>query len=445
MSMRTKANASLVLLAVLFAAAVLCRYRFPGEWWTGLLLYAAEAGLVGALADLFAVTALFRHPFGWKWIPHTAIIPRNRDKLADGVVRMVEEQLLSKGLLMDKIRQYKLVEGAIRWADRQFGKREIGLQAWKLAVSAVGRVKPDRLSAQLDRSFREALLKADMSAYAGKGLKWLLQRSDFHLWLDRLVDYAAERAKGEETKAAIRKLLEGEKEKFVNEGGTFARWFKAVVVDLAEASDALNLEEAAETLHRNLLTFIEEMKDPEHELRRLAQDKLFELAEQLESSQDAAAAFQAWKNELLEQLSLQPSIEAMLGKIKQLFVNGEELTGAAAGQGALGAEDVKRWTMALAAAWWKHFKSDRETLDMLEGYAQQFVARILEAEHAVIGRIVRNTLEGFTEERLVRFVESKVDTDLQRIRLNGAVIGAAVGAGLYLLLHGIYAPLLAML
>ncbi|MOA26096.1 hypothetical protein D3C78_1468650 [compost metagenome] len=92
--------------------------------------------------------------------------------------------------------------------------------------------------------------------------------------------------------------------------------------------------------------------------------------------------------------------------------------------------------------YWERFKANEETKEWLEQYAQAFVHKIIETEHAIIGAIVRKTLDSFTEQRLVQFIESKVDTDLQRIRINGAFIGAALGAAFYILLYGIYEPIL---
>ncbi|MDQ6418530.1 DUF445 domain-containing protein [Paenibacillus sp. LHD-117] len=442
MTMKQKANASLILLAVLFAGAATCLYLYPGEWWTRFLLYVAEAGLVGALADLFAVTVLFRHPFGWKWVPHTAIIPRNRDKLVEGVTYMVEEQLLNKELIRDKMKQFRLVEAFIAWADSRPDGRRVSDLGWQLLHGLIRRLDTASASAKLDKHARKALQGVNLSAYAGKALKWILNNQNIQAWLGYIVDYAAKLTEGDSVKEAIRDMLAKEKDKFVNEGGSLARWFKQKLVDFAESADAINLDDAARTLHQDLKQFMEQLKRPDHELRVMLENQLHVLADRLSGSDDIAAAVDVWKLEVLEQISLQPTIGALLDTIKGLLEDGAEMKYIVTGDGALRQEDVKAWFVKLLASYWEWFKQDEETKLRLESYAQQFVRQVIETEHAVIGRIVRKTLGGFTEERLVRFIESKVDTDLQRIRLNGAFIGAAVGALLYGFLHGIYAPLL---
>lgn len=445
MSMRRKADASLLLLALLFIGAAIGYYYNPASWWAKLLLYTAEAGLVGALADLFAVTVLFRHPFGWRWVPHTAIIPRNRDKLVDGVAYMVEEQLLNKDSIRNKMMQFRLVEAFIGWADsRPEGKRLSDL-GWQLASGFIGRMDAESAAVLLDGHARRALKGVPLSSYAGKALRWILDGGNVQAWLGYIVDYAAKLTAGDAVKDAIREMLAKEKDKFVNEGGSLARWFKQKIVDFAESADAINLDEAARTLHRDLAQFMEELKRPDHELRVLLETQLRALADRLADSDDLAASLEAWKHEVLEQISLQPTIQGLLVTVQQLLEDGAEMKYIDAGEGALRQEDVRAWFVKLLASYWEWFKEDEETKAKLEDYAQQFVRQVIETEHAVIGRIVRKTLGTFTEERLVRFIESKVDTDLQRIRLNGAFIGAAVGALIFGFLHGVYAPLLDML
>lgn len=443
MTMRRKANLSLLLLALLFICAAGMLYWYPGRWWSKMLLYSAEAGLVGALADLFAVTVLFRHPLGMRWVPHTAIIPRNRNKLVEGVAAMVEEQLLSKSMLKDKLMSYSIVDALVGWVDRK-DANGVGIaeKGWDLLLSWLRGTDTEKLASKLDSYVRKSLRGVDVSRYGGKGLRWLLVNSDFQKWMGQIVEYAAKRVASEDTKKAIRDMLTKEKDNFVSEGGSFTKWLKRKLVDFAEAADALNLDDAANTLYRDLQAFMNDLKDPKHELRVLVEVRLLDLAEKLETSDDMAAAIEKWKHELLDELSLQPSIHALLDSMKGMLLAGSELKYLAADERQLHVDDVKNWLLELIHAYWEAFKSDEETKAQLDRYLKQFINGIMEQEHALIGRIARKTLEGFTEDRLVEFIESKVETDLQRIRLNGAFIGAGVGALIFVFLHGVYAPLL---
>jgi uncharacterized membrane-anchored protein YjiN (DUF445 family) len=441
MAMRKKANRSLILLALLFAGAACSVFVYPDQWWSRMLLYTSEAGLVGALADLFAVTVLFRHPFGWKWIPHTAIIPKNRDKLIEGVADMVEHQLLSQDLLKEKVQQISLVETAIAWVER----RPAGLlseQGWTLLSGLLAKLDLKGLSVKLDEKARKSLGQINLSPYAGKALKWVMDKGDFQSWLSQVVEYASTRASDERTKLVIREMLAKEKEKFVNQGSVFSKWLKKMAVEIAESTNALNLDDAANALYDDLQTLINDLRNPRHELRVLLESMVYQLADHLQNREDVSAAINEWRDEMLEKISLLPSIEAILENFRRLLTQDTGKQLAPAEKHTVNQADIKQLINRFIESYWNWFKSNQETKSWLEQYAQKFVYKMIETEHAIIGTIVRKTLDSFTEQRLVHFIESKVETDLQRIRVNGAYIGAALGAAFYLILYGVYEPLL---
>ncbi|CAM4211496.1 uncharacterized membrane-anchored protein YjiN (DUF445 family) [Paenibacillus endophyticus] len=441
MAMRKKANRSLVILAILFVIAACCLYVFPDSWWTRMLLYTTEAGLVGALADLFAVTVLFRHPFGWKWIPHTAIIPKNRDKLIEGVANMVEQQLLSKDLLKEKVKHISLVEIGIAWIDR----RPSGMlsdQGWRVVSTLLAKLDMKGISVIIDEKARSGFGKINLSPYAGKALKWVMDKGNFQVWLSQIVELAAERAADERMKPIIRELLGKEKEKFVNQGSIFSKWLKKMAVEIAESTNALNLDDATNVLFEDLQLLIDDLRNPQHELRVLLESMVYQLADNLQNREDVAAAVSEWRDEMIDKISLLPTIEALLGNMKQLLIHEPSLQLAVQEKHTVNPSDIKALINDFIASYWDWFKANEETKGWLEQYVQKFVNKMIETEHAIIGVIVRKTLEGFTEQKLVYFIESKVETDLQRIRLNGAYIGSALGAAFYLLLYGVYEPLL---
>lgn len=444
MAMRKKANRSLILLAALFVIAACCLYVFPDQWWARMLLYTTEAGLVGALADLFAVTVLFRHPFGWKWIPHTAIIPRNRDKLIEGVANMVEQQLLSKDLLKEKVKQISLVEIGISWIDRR-PNGMLAEQGWTLVAGLLAKLDIKGLSVILDEKARKSLGKISLSPYAGKALKWVMAKGNFQSWVSQIVEFAAARAAEDQTKVVIRELLGKEKEKFVNQGSIFSKWLKKMAVEIAESTNALNLDDATNVLYDDLQLLINDLRNPEHELRVLLEEMVLQLADNLQHREDVSAAVDEWRDEVIEKISLLPSIEALLGNFRQLLISEPKLQLALPQKHSVNPSDIKELINQFIMSYWEWFKANEETKGWLEQYVQKFVQKMIETEHAIIGIIVRKTLDSFTEQKLVHFIESKVETDLQRIRLNGAYIGSALGAAFYILLYGVYEPILNLL
>ena len=98
--MKWFATGLLVLAALVYAAAHALEPRYPGLRYVAI---AGEAAMVGAIADWFAVTALFHHPFGLRFIPHTAVIPRNRERIAAGIAQFIEQNFLSVEAVVSRI------------------------------------------------------------------------------------------------------------------------------------------------------------------------------------------------------------------------------------------------------------------------------------------------------------------------------------------------------
>ncbi|MFC4102235.1 DUF445 domain-containing protein [Paenibacillus xanthanilyticus] len=455
MSNKRIANVVLAAVALVFLAAAWIRYSYPDAWWSSLLFYMAEAGLVGGLADWYAVTALFRHPLGMKG-KHTAIVPRNRDKLIDGVVRMVETQLLPPETLKLKLAQAPLADIAIGWIDRRFPGEELARAGWRLLGGLLSRMDFGRMSADWDDRLKELLRRTDFTPYAGRSLRWLLASEDVHLLLDRLVDEAEKAAAAPETKEAILRILEEEKDKQLNEGGGFMQFLKKAAFIFAEESDALNLKDAADAIHADLLVFLADLKRHDHELRLLLLRMLGEVADQLDAETSLSETLESWKNDVLARLSFAPSIEGILQTFRRLLDEelatlpqiGESLTRgyddeeipSLAQQPAVTA--LREWTERFVADYWDAFKRDAAKKAWVDGFIKSLLSKLVDAEHRVIGQVARETLNTFTEQRLIAFIEDKVGEDLNRIRINGSLVGAGLGALIYLLLHGVYDPLL---
>lgn len=440
--MKKKANLSLALLSFLFIISVGFVYLYPGQWWPRMLQYTFEAGLVGALADLFAITVLFRHPFGWKWVPHTAIIPKNRNKLVDGVVNMVENEILSKQMLKEKVEQIHIVEEVISWIERRSSGGQVAEQGWNLLSGFLTKLDLKEIAQLIDVQSRKGLSNTNVAPYAGKAILWTLEKGDFQGWLDKIVQSASSRASGYEVKRAIKKLLEKEKSKYINEGNSLKKFFKKTVVKIAESTDSLNLEEAADALYDDLQNFLRELSNPRHELRVLIEEMVYKLASNLQNRSDVSKAVNSWKDEVIERISLLPSIEALLIKFKDILMYSTDSKYFILEKNNVNSSDIREWISSFMQTYWEWFKSNESMKDWLEKYLKEFTYSIIDSEHSLIGQIVRKTLSNFTEQKLVHFIESKVEIDLQRIRVNGAFIGAALGALFFIVLQGVYKPLL---
>src|ERR1043165_7525601 len=110
--MKWRASGLLLLAGLLYAGAQALEHRYPWLYWISVT---AEASMVGAIADWFAVTALFHHPLGMRFIPHTAIIPRNKQRIASGLSQFIESNFLSSAAAVQRIRDFQPARTLYSW------------------------------------------------------------------------------------------------------------------------------------------------------------------------------------------------------------------------------------------------------------------------------------------------------------------------------------------
>lgn len=434
MTMRRKANLSLLLLSVLFVISLWLKWTLNDPWWSNALLFIAEAGMVGALADWFAVTALFRHPLGFKWIPHTAIVPKNRDKLVDGMVYLVEEQLLNKEMIEKQLDKINITEMLISMVDKKWDQTQTEQLLSSLLSKSANMISSEKLARSCNDLLKQKLLETNGAHALGRGLVYALDKKYDVIIIEKVLDIASDIVAKREVRDAIKNILESEKDKML--GGGSGGWLKNALFSLAQSFNAVNFDDAADVIHRDLILLLIQMKNENHELRVLLSEQLMILAKLLQKTDGSVAeTIEEWKKQLLEEIELTDTLHNIIAHIQATFIgeaNGDKRA----------YPYLQKWIYKLIETYWAWFKQDEKSKLLLERKIKHFIGHLIAHEHVLIGKIVRSTLDSFSEARLVEFIEDKVEVDLQRIRVNGALIGAAIGALLYGVLYGLYTPLL---
>src|SRR5690606_4029951 len=356
MTMRQRANYSLIALACLFIISLILHWRLDQPWWTKAMLFISEAGMVGALADWFAVSALFRHPLGMRWIPHTAIVPRNRDKLVDGVVLLVEQQLLNKKMIEDQLAKLNFTELLISWLDKRWNVKLAEQTIRRLLALVLRNVQTESAVPVLEKQLKDAVSRTKLAPHVSKGLAYAMEKGYDHQLLDLLINTAQKRVLQSDVKPAIKRLLESEKDKMLGKDG--GSWLTRALFSFAQAADAVNFDDAVDVIYRDLLLLLAQLKDHDHELRILLRSQL-----------------------------------------KQL-VNGlvEQLAPAASAAQDIEATTMQKWLARLLHQYYNWMKTDELSKELIEQKLKSFMLHMIEKEHKVIGQIVRSTLDTFSEE-----------------------------------------------
>ena len=390
---RAVATGMLALAAAIFAATLMV----PGpSAWLMLLRSIAEAALVGGLADWFAVTALFRHPLGLP-IPHTAIVPANKDRIGEGLARFLDRNFLTRELLVAELRELRLADRLAGWlADRR--------NAAALAAE-IARALPFLLRAVGDRQIVDFLVRAlgdqlrnaPLNAVIGRMLQVLTAAGYHEAVLDRALDYARDfLARNHD------RLLDAVAERR-------RRWMpRAINREIARAM----LSGAAE--------LIEDLRSPDGAARKTLLAGISEAAAEMIAAPPDGAAFDVTR--LLQQPELQAWIVSSWDKGRELVL--ADLTAPSS--------QLRRGLALATLSVGETLRADPEMRARLDATVEAILAEALPWRVEII-RFVTDVVRKWEPRTFSDRIEAAVGADLQYIRMNGTIVGGLVGGALYLL------------
>ena len=155
MTYRQRADAILALSFLCFGLAFIWWYVHGTTFLSELIFFVFQSALIGSIADWFAVTALFRRPLGFPW--HTALIPRNRQRIAESIAAAVQDDLLDKKIIQDRLASVRFVHYIIDWVENKNGKQVLSDWAVKCLNEWLSRAEPDKLAVYWGRFIKKRL------------------------------------------------------------------------------------------------------------------------------------------------------------------------------------------------------------------------------------------------------------------------------------------------
>jgi uncharacterized membrane-anchored protein YjiN (DUF445 family) len=397
--MKRRATGLLVLMGAVFVASWWLESAHP---WLGYVRATAEAGMVGGVADWFAITALFRRPLNLP-IPHTAIIPRRKDRIGRSLGNFVQNNFLSPEVLGTKLRAAGLSRRAAEWLREPEQARTIVRQAAGALRSATAVVRDDDVHALLERSVIEPLKQRPIAPVLASGLTLLTVNDRHQLLLDRLVHGLARLLA--ENEVLIRERVREE-----------SPWWVPEFVD-----DKLH-DRIVDGITRTLGSV---SADPDHPLRRQLDDLLTTWIAQLRESPEVMARAETIKHQVLDHPTSEQLTESLWRELKKVLDRQVE----AAEQGTPGG--LERGISALAAG----ALEDEALLAKIDEWIIGAVLRIVEQHRHEVGQLIAHTVSAWDPDETSRRIELQVGRDLQFIRINGTLVGGLVGLALYTLVR----------
>lgn len=390
-----------------------------GPAWS-VLAAAFEAGTVGAMADWFAVTALFREVRIPVLRRHTNIITKNRSKIIAGITDMVQNKWLSPSVIVEHLARFSASEALLlHLGDVRQRKKLVEILRSLLARMAQGLDGPE-VAGFLEQVLKDQLRKMDLARPLGDWIVRTVQRRD-HEALWELLLKTLERSVRD---PAVRSVFAGLFRRMMGDYRHRGGFFRDVSIGVLENVDAINVDEAVDVILKNLERFLRDAQEnPLHPFRERQDVILLEFAQRLSSSDpETVGMIETLQGRLAENSEIKEYIQGVLFRFKGTVLDQLDSP----------ASDLARLLENFLEGSLEDLRKDAALRKRLDDWVRGTFVYLVEKHHTYIGEMVRGSLDRLDDRTLVNQIEEKVGDELQYIRLNGAVIGGVVGAVLYL-------------
>lgn len=397
------ASVSLAVMGTGFLATI----PFQGSFAGGLLQGGFEAGLVGGLADWFAVTALFRHPLGLP-IPHTALLPKNRQRVTKALVSTIENDWLSKESIQDKLKQIQFTAKMLPILEKELHSEAVKKGIVSLAEHMIHHIDVKKLTPFIEKQIKSYLSSVRMDIILHSAVDQALARG----YEERALDYLLMKAEEWTTNTNRKHQL-----------GTLAlQALDNIELDgflqfaLKSFQNLLNEEKLGSILQNLLLSLIRSLREPANANRLALLSYVQTEVRNITANQKLLDDLESLKNQLIQDWKPGDKLTAVLGEVQQkalAFVQDEKFT--------------DTYVIPFITSLLNKLKEDPEKIALVENWIQKQIARLVEENHSKIGNLAEENLNKLDDQSLIEMIENNIGKDLQWIRVNGAVCGFIIG------------------
>ncbi len=401
--MKRLATSLLIVAAAVFAVAFPLQDQIP---WMGFVRAAAEGAMVGAIADWFAVTALFRHPLGLP-IPHTAIIPRRKDEIGAALGAFVEDEFLSESVVSGKLRSMGVARRLGEWLREPANASRVTQEVAVAGRGVLTLLADDDVADVIEQLARRHLFEPEWGPAIGR--------------------VGARLIAADQQRAAVDAVLERAEAWLVEHPEAFGsmvssrlpRWMPGFVGGLVD-----------DKAYREALAFARAARDDPHHPARVAIDRwLAELADDLQHDPAMVARVEQLKADLVDSPRLREFAGEVWSSVKVSLAASLEDPGSELRAGLR--SGIIEVGSRLAA--------DDELAAKVDVWVTDAAAYVVGKYRHEIAGVITETVERWDPTETTSKIELQVGRDLQYIRINGTVVGALAGLAIHAIATGVQA------
>jgi uncharacterized membrane-anchored protein YjiN (DUF445 family) len=393
--MKLVALGLLVAMAVVFVVAFALQDEYP---WLQYVRAAAEGGMVGALADWFAVTALFKYPMGIK-IPHTAIIPRRKDQIGASLGEFVETNFLSEQVVQEKLASVNIARRAGEWLATPAGANRVAKEGAALIRGAFKVLNDDDVQAVIEGMVRKHLLAPPWGPPVGRMAERIFHDGHHHKLVDLLVDRAADWV--DDNHETVTRLVSDRS----------PTWVPQFVDGLV-----------GDKVYVEILKFVRAVQaDPNHQVRQQIDKYLNDLAQDLQHDPAMIARAEDIKAQVLGDPEVRELASRTWGTVKNALL------------GAVDDPDSDLTIKFKAAVrdFGSRLVNDPELDGKVNAWIGDAAGYLVRTYRSDIAGVITDTVARWDAEETSQKIELQVGKDLQFIRINGTVVGSLAGLAIF--------------
>ena len=397
--MKAAATGLLVVMAGVFIVTRQFEAAYP---WLGYVKAFAEAAMVGGLADWFAVTALFRHPLGLP-IPHTAIIPRNKDRIGEALASFIRDNFLIPAVVARRMRNIDIAGAAGRFLQTPPGEgTRIRAGASRLIADIFESLDDERLGGIVKGAISSRLRKMEVSPLLGHALASAINEDRHVPMLEAAIRWMARALDANEP--LIREMVHKKANWVLKLAGLDAKLADAIIDGLRKLT-------------------VEMSTDPAHPVRIKVEEALAQLANDLQTRPQTRERVEALKEQLLDNKSVSLWLDTIWQKGREAIIR------AARNPNAILAGKLGEVLRSMGGT----LESDRRIRAAINQFTRRAVVGMAASYGSSMVKLVSETIRSWDARTVTARLESAVGRDLQYIRVNGTIVGGLVGVLIHVL------------
>lgn len=390
-----------LLMAAVFIITTILQ-KDNGSHWIGYVRAFSEAAMVGALADWFAVTALFRHPLGLP-IPHTNLIENSKQQLGDNLGGFVVSNFLSPRNIRPYIQKLKISNFVGEWLGKEKNQAVLIRNLSDIVLDILNKLDDATVSLFISKKVSEMTDDIKLNAIVGNGIHYILEKNDHQRIItslsSQIKNYIAENE--EMIKDRVKK-------------GSYS--FIPSFVD----------HKIADKIASGLADFFREIEeDPDHEIRSLVTEKIREFSADLKEDPKWDQEFKNIKNDFLKADKLNEYSNDIWISIKKTVMEELQQEGSS----------LKKYLAKNLDEFSQNLKANEGLQDKIDNWVRVTAYKYILRNTHQFGNLISSTVGNWQGKELSEKLELEVGKDLQFIRVNGTLVGGLVGLIIYTVSH----------